>query len=265
MGKYLFLFLLIALVYDPFCFAQKDFYIFRNINTSAGLASDIVTSIVQDDKGFMWIATGNGLQKYDGNSFTTYHHDPYDSLSISTDNVGYLVQDRKKNIWIFTSFLGFDVFSPATAKNTGVPDQMDPSFRNLNRSVIGCPDTRGNLWLASLATLEKYDEEHHQLVSYDNLLPKDKPIGTPKSMLCDARTGNLWIISYSYGICMLDPVKKIIYHNRNNPDNLPIFHLVRDPGTFYLDRENNLWVNSYSGDLYRYNLISHQAKLCKAG
>lgn len=94
--------------------AQKDFYIFRNINTSAGLASDIVTSIIQDSKGFMWIATINGVQKYDGNSFTSYHHDPYDSQSISSDNAGFLLKDREDNIWILTSFLGFNRFNPSS-------------------------------------------------------------------------------------------------------------------------------------------------------
>ena len=38
------------------------------------------------------------------------------------------------------------------------------------------------------------------------------------------------------------------------------FNLVKDPGTLYLDKENNLWINTYSGRLYRYNLITHQAK-----
>jgi len=259
-SKVIFSLLLIALTRQSPCLGQKDLYIFRNIKTSAGLASDVVTSILQDDRGFMWLATGNGLQKYDGNSFITYHHDPYDSLSIPTDNVGSLMQDRKKDLWIFTAFLGFDVFSPVAGKNTGGPDLVSPSFRDLNRSIIGCLDARGNPWLISLGTLEKYDEEHHRLVSYDDLLPKDKPIGTPKSVLCDPRTGNLWLISYSYGLCMLDPVKKIICHQWNNPDNLPIFHLVRDPGTFYLDRESNLWVSSYSGELYKYNLITRQAR-----
>src|SRR5580692_9597869 len=95
-------------------YGQKGLYIFRNINTSAGLASDVVTSITQDNKGFIWISTGNGLQKFDGNSFTNYHHDPYDSLSIGSDNPGFLLKDRENNIWIFTSFLGFDIFNPST-------------------------------------------------------------------------------------------------------------------------------------------------------
>jgi len=241
-------------------YGQKDSYIFRNINASAGLASDLVTSIIQDNKGFIWISTGNGLQKFDGNSFTNYHHDPYDAGSISSDNAGFLLKDRENDIWIFNSFSGFDLLSPSTGKNTAVSAFKNPTFRSLNSNINGCLDARGNPWLISLTALANYDEDHHQLISYDNLLPKDRPLGTPKSILCDPRTGNLWIISYSYGICMLDLGKKILYHIGNNPENLPIFHLVRDPGTLYLDRENNLWVNSFSGALYRYNLITHQVK-----
>jgi ligand-binding sensor domain-containing protein len=80
------------------CYGQKDFYIFCNINTSAGLASDFVSSIIQDNKGFMWIATTNGVQKYDGILFTTYLHDPYDPQSISSDNTKFLLRDREDNV-----------------------------------------------------------------------------------------------------------------------------------------------------------------------
>jgi ligand-binding sensor domain-containing protein/anti-sigma regulatory factor (Ser/Thr protein kinase) len=241
-------------------YGQKGLYIFRNINTSAGLASDFVTSIIQDNKGFIWISTGNGLQKFDGNSFTNYHHDPYDPRSISSDNAGFLLKDREDNIWKFTPFLGFDIFNPSTGKNSSIPDLKDPSFGKLNSNINACLDPRGNTWLVSLNTIAKYDEEHHQLIYYDNLLPKDNSFGTPKSILCDPRTGNLWTINYLYGICMLNPDKNIFYHKRNNPENLALFNLVSDPGTLYLDRDNNLWVNSFSGELYRYNLTTHRSK-----
>jgi ligand-binding sensor domain-containing protein/two-component sensor histidine kinase len=250
----------IVLIRNLNAYGQKDFYIFRNINTSAGLASDYVTSIIQDNKGFIWIATGNGVQKYDGNSFTTYHHDPYNSQSINSDNDGLLLKDKEDNIWIMTTFLGFNRFNPSTGKNTRVSDFKDSSFRNLNNNTTACLDSQGNIWLISLNTIAKYDVAHHQLVSYDYLLPKDKPIGKTKTILCDLHTGNLWINSYACGICMLDPKRGIFYNNRHNPENLPIFNLVKDPGTLYLDKEDNLWINTFSGDLYRYNLITHQVK-----
>jgi len=241
-------------------YGQKDFYIFRNINTSAGLASDLVTGIIQDNKGFIWIATGNGLQKYDGNSFITYHHNPYDSHSISSDNTGSLLKDRENNIWILTVFSGFNIFNPSTGKNTRVSDFKDSSFRDLNNSVSACLDKQGNVWVISLNSIAEYDVGSHRLISYDSLLRKDKSIDLSNTILCDPRTGNLWIHSYLYGICMLDPQKKILYDKDFNPDNLPIFNLVRDAGLFYLDREGNLWIHTYAGYLFRYNLVTHQLR-----
>ena len=76
-------------------YGQNDVFIFRNINSSVGLASNVVTGIVQDDEGFIWISTTNGVQKYDGYSFTNYHHDPSDPQSIISDNAGFLLKDGK--------------------------------------------------------------------------------------------------------------------------------------------------------------------------
>lgn len=258
--KSILLLLSIILIHNHSCYGQKDFYIFRNINTSAGLASDAVISITQDNKGFIWVSTTNGVQKYDGNSFTSYHHDPYDPKSISSDNAGFLLKDREDNIWIASSFSGFNILNPSTGKCIRISDFKDSSLRNLDNSRCACLDAQGNTWLMALNTMAKYDVQHHQLVSYDYLLPKDKNIGMTKTILCDPRTGNLWINSYQYGICMLDPKRNIFYNKGFNPENIPVFNLVYDPGTLYLDRENNLWINSYSGKLYRYNLNTHQSK-----
>ncbi len=255
------LFLLsIVLMHNLSCYGQKDFYIFRNINTSAGLASDFVSSIIQDNKGFKWIATTNGVQKYDGISFTTYHHDPYDPQSISSDITKFLLRDREDNVWILPFFLGFNRFNPSTGKSISISDFKDSSLRSLDNSTSAFLDAQGNTWLISINTIAKYDVEHYKLVSYDYLLPKNKSIGMTKTILCDPHTGNLWINSYQYGVCMFDPKRNIFYNNKYNPENLPVFNLDDPPGTLYLDRENNFWISSYSGKLYRYNLNSHQIR-----
>jgi signal transduction histidine kinase/ligand-binding sensor domain-containing protein len=253
-------FLSVATLLHLESYGQNDFYIFRNINSSAGLASDYVTGITQDDKGFMWISSGNGVQKYDGNTFTSYHHDPFDTLSINSDNTGRILKDSENNIWIFTVFLGFNILNSSTGKNVRVSDFKDPEFKDLNNSSSGCLDNQGNVWLISLNAIAKYDRQTHRLVSYNYLIPKGKAIGLSNSIICDPHTGNLWIHSFEYGICMLDPKKKIFYTNEFNPERLPIFNLAKNPGLMYLDRENNLWINTYFGDLYKYNLDTHKSR-----
>ncbi len=232
---------------------------FRKINTSAGLANDVVTSILQDDKGYIWISTGNGLQKFDGSSFTSYHYDPDDPQSLNSDNAGQLRKDKDNNIWFLSPFLGFNLFNPSTGKNIRVTDFKDSAIRNLNSSTSACADNQGNIWLAALNMVVKYDVASHRLVRYDHLLPKDKSVGFPRAILCDPATGNLWMNIYGYGICMLDPQRNAFYSKRYNPDKIPIFSLAVDPGTIFLDRDRNLWINTFSGALYRYNLVTRQS------
>src|SRR5579863_941170 len=246
-------------------FGQEDFFIFRKINTSVGLANDIVTSIVQDDKGYIWISSGNGLQKFDGNSFTSYHHDPDDPQSLNSDNSGQLVKDRDDNIWLLSPFLGFNLFNPATGKNIRVIDFKDSTIKNLIGSTSACADSQGNIWLASLNTVVKYDVATHRLIHYDHLLPRDTSFGVPRAILFDPATGNLWINIYGYGICMLDPKRNVFYSSRYNPERIPIFSLAKDPGTIFLDREHNLWINTFSGALYRYNLVTRRSDLYFSG
>ncbi len=246
-------------------FGQEDFFIFRHINTTGGLANNQVTSIVQDDKGYIWISTGNGLQKFDGNAFTSYHHDPDDPQSLNSDNAGQLTKDRDDNIWLLSPFLGFNLFNPSTGKNTRVIDFKDTSIKNLNSSTSACTDPQGNIWLASLNTIAKYDVATHRLIHYDHLLPRDKSFGSPRAILCDPATGNLWMNVYGYGICMLDPLRNVFYSNRYNPEKIPLFSLAEDPGTIYLDRDHNFWINTFSGALYRYNLVTRQSHLYFSG
>ncbi len=242
------------------CNAQNNDHIFRNINTSAGLANNNVLGILQDNKGFIWVATINGLQKYDGNSFTSYHHDPYDSQSISSDNTTFLLRDRENNIWISTSFTGFNFFNPSTEKDSRISDFKDVTIRDVDNSTSACLDTLGNVWLMSINSLVEYDLQLHRLISFDYLLPQDRNMGMTKTIICDPKTSNIWMNSFGLGICFLDPTHHILYSKTHNPENLPVFKLVNDPYTLYLDRKNNLWINSYSGKLFRYTLNTHQIK-----
>jgi ligand-binding sensor domain-containing protein len=241
-------------------YGQNAGYIFRNINTSAGLANNNVFGIIQDSKGFIWVATINGLQKYDGNSFTSYHHDPYDSQSISSDNTTFLLKDRENNIWISTSFTGFNSFNPSMEKVSRISDFNSAAIRDPDNSTSACLDTLGDVWLMSINSLVEYDLRLHKLISFDYLLPRDKNMGMTKTIICDPKTSNIWMNSFGLGICLLDPIHHILYNRTHNPENLPVFNLVDDPYTLYLDGKNNLWINSYSGKLFRYTLNTREVK-----
>src|SRR5436190_23346684 len=79
------LFLLCALEVTPFCHAQKNDFIFppiENISTKQGLSYNWVNAMMQDSRGFIWIATNSGLNRYDGYNFKIYSYDAADTNSV---------------------------------------------------------------------------------------------------------------------------------------------------------------------------------------
>ena len=105
----------LALTYSIFYFtfifpanlnAQPPNLKFEHISLVEGLSQSIVNVIHQDQKGFMWFGTEDGLNKYDGYSFKVFKHNPFDSNSIRDNNIIAIHEDRSGDFWIGT-FAGF--------------------------------------------------------------------------------------------------------------------------------------------------------------
>src|SRR5690348_15033968 len=81
---------------------------FRDLNKDYGLASSTVFGFLQDKQGYIWLASSNGLQRYDGYKFTVFKHRPNDQNSIASDFVKALYQDASGRLWLATYGGGLD-------------------------------------------------------------------------------------------------------------------------------------------------------------
>jgi ligand-binding sensor domain-containing protein len=75
---------------------------FKNYTTLEGLSHNIVRKTIMDTEGFIWVATQDGLNKFNGHSFEIYKVIPDDSTSISSNKIITLAEDKYHNIWIGT-------------------------------------------------------------------------------------------------------------------------------------------------------------------
>src|SRR5262245_2971247 len=73
---------------------------FQHLSIDQGLSQGMVTRIVQDKYGFLWFATKDGLNKYDGYGFKIYRPDPNDSSSLSDNHIYEMVTDSRGLLWI---------------------------------------------------------------------------------------------------------------------------------------------------------------------
>ncbi len=85
-----------------FLFLQFGFATIENFTTQDGLSQNTVQCITQDHLGYLWFGTQDGLSRFNGYEFLTFHHNPTDSLSINHNSVTAIFEDSENNLWIGT-------------------------------------------------------------------------------------------------------------------------------------------------------------------
>lgn len=97
--------------------------ILESISIEQGLSQGFISSITQDEDGFLWFATSNGLNRYDGYEFKVFRNDPYDSLSITGNGI-FSIAATGDFIWLMPNALQFNILHRATHKAFPVPVEL---------------------------------------------------------------------------------------------------------------------------------------------
>jgi signal transduction histidine kinase/ligand-binding sensor domain-containing protein len=129
---------------------------FNALTINDGLSQGLVIRILQDHYGFMWFATLDGLNRYDGYQFVVYRHDPQDEASITESYVQALFEDSKGRLWIGTVSGGLDLFDRETETFMHIKHQ-DGNAASLSAGSISfiSEDSHGNIWVQISNKLEK--------------------------------------------------------------------------------------------------------------
>src|SRR5688572_12320151 len=154
--------------------AQNAIISFKHITTNEGLSHSTVTSIIQDDQGFIWFATQDGLNKFDGKTLRVYKNDPSNPKSISHNFIQELFKDREGNIWIGSNEGGLIFFDRKTDSFTSWEDiSKDTSKISSPRVDAINQDREGNLWIGTYGGgLNIINAKTHRVTCYRHN-PKD--------------------------------------------------------------------------------------------
>jgi signal transduction histidine kinase/ligand-binding sensor domain-containing protein len=150
LNHHTFLLLIIPFVLSGFqdLHAQPDIK-FQRITINDGLSLSSVYRIYQDSKGFMWFATEDGLNKYDGREFTIYNHTPSNSNSLSYKWIENILEDRYGNFWL-SSRHGITRLNPASEKLDRFLAGNDGHHKILNDTVISMALDGDYLWAGTM-------------------------------------------------------------------------------------------------------------------
>ena len=118
---------------------------YETISTAQGLSQGMIFDLLQDKEGFIWVATKNGLNRFDGYNFKVFTNDPYNSFSLSGNTILKIVEDSKGRIWVGTENEGLNIYDKKTDKFYRIAHlTSDPASLSGNgiRAMMEMPDGR---------------------------------------------------------------------------------------------------------------------------
>jgi len=238
--------LLLACVVQPVQ-AQTKSIRFETLSVDDGLSHSIVRTIAQDIQGFMWFGTDDGLNKYDGYSFTVYKHNPEQPESISDNTIYTMYRDLSGDLWVGTG-AGLD-------RLISQEDFFEHYPLNPDNPISGgvtaiAEDRLGNLWIGtSNQGLNLFNRKAGSFTRFP--IVGDGESNKQVNALASDQRGGLWI-GTTEGLNYYDPQTRSFTHYRHNPRDSR--SLGSDQiNALFLDRFGILWIGTEDNGLNRYN------------
>ena len=279
----------------------RESFNFKNITIEDGLSQSTVETIYQDSKGYIWIGTNDGLDRYNGYEFKHYKHDKYDKNSIANNYIVDIIEDKNGYIWVST-IGGLSRINPDKDEIKNYYSKEDRgNLSNSNLWQLLC--TKDNRLIAStIDGLNVYDKNKYKFtrilykegelpsqyiysleedlyghiwVGTDNgLVELDKDLNIVKSYhdtigdsdvynVYDDSKGNIWVCTLDNGLFKINLDDKSVenYKNNNSKRSIPSNN-VRD---IISDSEGKLWIATDKGlctfDYEREEFITYNKKL----
>ena len=221
---------------------------FEHLTITDGLSQNAGLAIFQDSQGFLWVGSQDGLNRYDGNTFKVYKHDPDDPGSISHNSVLSITEDRNGDLWIGTWGGGLNRFDRITETFVRYrSDPHEPSSLSNDTVTSIKEESNGVLWVGTLGGLDRYDPTTNTFdhFRYDAEDP-DSLSSDAISVIFEDSQHHLWIGTGANGIegsglNRFDPVtgKAVRYqHIEDDPQSLASNNIA----AIYEAPDGTLWI-----------------------
>lgn len=232
-----FLFLLL-LIYLP-AYGHKTF-IFNRFSRSEGLNTNMVNCVWQDRKGFMWVGTQNGIQRFDGRKFITFKSEEL-MHSMPPFGVDQILDAGNGKMWLRQGNL-IGLFDPLTFSYSRVPIQSKTKLP-VQSELNLISDSKGNTFLCTHKTgLFYYNKSENQFTAEN--LPIRIPDGwNVNNLFEDTVTGDYWICCEE-GLAVYQSTTQTLFSRNNNPQHFPIFehNELTYIYNFFIDKNRNYWI-----------------------
>ncbi len=237
---------IIALLHTLLLCAQQGFTFTRfHTEDDSGLSSNVVHSLYQDSRGYIWVGHANGLQRFDGSKFIQFGMSKYGKDALPFDAISQILPADNN-----TLLLNF-----GSLRQLGIFSTSDYSYKKLSVVTTKAVHPRADFYVWKDSYGEIYLNIHHYGVLHYNkqkeAFIEDHPFPFPpgffpvfKGFFDDTVKKQIWFVG-DQGICVYDRHSRQMWHRGNNPKGLAILknEIVQDrPTQFYIDRQRRFWI-----------------------
>lgn len=211
-----------------------------------GLSLSAITCVHQDSKGYIWIGTQDGLNRYDGYEFKIYRRQPFDSTSLTDNFIRDIAEDTLGNLWIGTNY-GLSKYNRKEGRFENYYKQIGKNntlHDNTIHNILVTSD--GNVWVKTASMIERYNPDSNNFTPFrlfDD--PETVPQGINTCSVVENPDGNLWIGTED-GLHLFDPQGGSLMHLTQIPGDNNSLSDNRITNLYY-DSDGKLWVCTKNG------------------
>lgn len=235
--------IIMLLFTDQSIYANTSNLIFNNINIEKGISQSTIEAIFQDSKGYIWLGTNDGLNRYNGYEFKIYNYEE-DQNSISNNEITDINEDVEGNIWVST-VQGVNKIDTKTGKISNYLESNHKITEECATKILITKDK--NILVATYEGLYRYNKEKDK---FDNVLNKNSNILSECIYSIDEdKNSNLWIAT-DLGVNKLSKDFKVletypINADENSLGESEIYNIYCD------DKYSLVWAGSCGSGLFK--------------
>lgn len=226
MKKYLVIFLLI---FSQIIYSNKN--TFKNFTPFDGLSTLKTNKVIQDSEGFIWIATDNGLNRFDGVNYKVYNQDINDSTSVAGNVIMDLMIDHNNELWVATDgglckyVKEFDNFIPVTDNHLA---------HEYSKAIV--QDLNNNYWILNENIISIFSEKWKKLEVLNNNPNHENYLGNVSFFCINIdRDGVIWIGTQNNGFISYNFETKELKRFGDRINTQDIYNI-------FPDSYGNVWV-----------------------
>ncbi len=174
--------------------AQQPAIAFSHLAPNDGLSQGTILSTLRDERGFLWVGTADGLNRYDGYGFRVFRHQPERPNSIIDNEVTALAEGPNGHIWVGTA-RGISRYMPDEGYfvNYSASDSSGRGLRNDYVTALFC-DSKDRIWVGAKGGLERYDPQTNRFVHYPMPSGHTVPVDQRAvQAIAESSDGTIWI------------------------------------------------------------------------